>query len=60
MVPHPVISFRQHAVLLHQPQPFLSPGDASRIGRVLAGRLKDLLDRQQYEVIIQVCITTIE
>jgi translation elongation factor EF-4 len=29
-------------------------GDATRIGRTLASRLKDLLDRQQYEVIIQV------
>jgi hypothetical protein len=29
-------------------------GDASRLGRTLASRLKELLDRQQYEVIIQV------
>lgn len=29
-------------------------GDATRIGRTLASRLKELLDRQQYEVIIQV------
>lgn len=29
-------------------------GDATRIGRTLASRLKELLDRQQYEVVIQV------
>jgi len=28
--------------------------DASRAGRVLTGRLKELLDRQQFEVVIQV------
>lgn len=33
--------------------PFVA-GDATRVGRTLAARLKELLDRQQYEVIIQV------
>jgi hypothetical protein len=30
------------------------PGDAVRLGRTLATRMRGLLDRQQYEVVIQV------
>jgi hypothetical protein len=29
-------------------------GDAVRLGRTLVGRMRQLLDRQQYEVVIQV------
>jgi translation elongation factor EF-4 len=32
----------------------LPPGDAVRLGRSLATRMRELLDRQQYEVVIQV------
>jgi translation elongation factor EF-4 len=32
----------------------LVPGDAVRLGRTLVGRMRQLLDRQQYEVVIQV------
>ncbi len=35
-------------------------GDASRMGRTLAARLKELLDRQQYEVIIQVWVLLLD
>jgi translation elongation factor EF-4 len=32
----------------------LLAGDAVRLGRSLASRMRELLDRQQYEVVIQV------